>query len=204
MRRVLLGAGLFAGCALAAAGAGSSAAAHCGPFDAKTLAASGSVRVYVLGKTVYGCSMRGSGAVRLGTRSSCVGGARVDPVVAAGEFAAYGLSRCGVDTGYTQVIVRRLTDGKVVRSAAATSPPGVESYQSVGSLVLRRDGAVAWIGNGQSIIGHGHVIEVHKARRRGPVALLDSGLAVRPGSLRLRGSQLTWRHGTALLHARLS
>ena len=116
-----------------------------------------------------------------------------------------GLTRCGVDSGSTAVVVRRLTDGKVLRSAVATSPPGVESHQSVGSLVLKRDGAVAWIGTGKSIIGAGTPkVEVYEADRRGPVRLLDSGVAVRPGSLTLHGSKLSWKHGTALRHAMLT
>jgi hypothetical protein len=190
---------------LACAASGSSATAHCGPFDAKTLAASGVARVYVIGKVVYGCSMRGSGAFRLGRRGICVGAARVDPVIVVGELAVYGLTRCGVDTGSTQVVVRRLTGGKVLRSEPATSPAGVESYQAVGALVAKADGAVAWIGTGQSIVGHGTVkIEVRAANRSAPVRVLDSGSGVRPHSLQLRGSQLSWRDGTTLRTARLS
>ncbi len=187
------------------AAASSAGAAHCGPFDAHTLAASGAARVYVLGKSVYGCAMKGSGAFRLWTRGSCGAGARVDPVVVAGKLAAYGLTRCGVDTGSTALVVRRLTDGKLLRRAPATSPAGVESYQSIGSLVLRRDGAVAWIGTGKSIVSHGDgKIEVYRAGRRGRVQLLDSGSGIRPGSLKLRGSRLSWRHGSSARHAVLA
>lgn len=122
----------------------------------------------------------------------------------AGEFAAYGVEECGVDTGSTQVVVRRLSDGKRLRDAAATTPPGVESYQSVSSLVLKADGAVAWIGDGRSIVRRGHKIEVYKADSGGSVRLLDSGLAIAPGSLRLHGSKLTWTHGAAVRTATLS
>jgi hypothetical protein len=200
---VLAGAGVLLACGSPAVG--SAATAHCGPFDAKTLAASSVARVYAMGNSVFGCSVDGSGAFLLGQRKTCIGAARVAPVVVAREFAAYGLARCGVDSGSTQVVVRRLTDGKIVRAAVATTPPGVESYQSVGSLVLKRDGAVAWIGVGHSLVGHGSPkIEVYRANRRGKVQLLDSGLAVQPGSLTLQGSRLTWKDGAAVRHGSLS
>lgn len=200
---VLAGVGVLVACGSPAAG--SAATAHCGPFDAKTLGASSVARVYAMGNSVFGCSVDGSGAFLLGQRKTCIGAARVAPVVVAREFAAYGLARCGVDTGSTQVVVRRLTDGKIVRVAVATTPPGVESYQSVGSLVLKGDGAVAWIGVGRSLVGHASPkIEVYRANRRGKVQLLDSGLSVRPGSLTLQGSRLSWKNGTAVRHGSLS
>jgi hypothetical protein len=125
-------------------------------------------------------------------------------VVVAGDLAAFGREECGVDTGSTEIVVRRLTDGRRLRIAAATTSPGVESFQSVGSLVLQRDGAVAWIGDGSSIIRHAHKVEVYKAERNGPLKLLDSGLAVAPGSLRLHGSRLSWKHGGSTRTSSLS
>ncbi len=202
---LLAAAAILGACGSALATTGFAARAACGPGNARTLAVDGVVRVYVIGNKVWGCSMRGTGVFRLGQRATCQGAARIDPVIVAGKFAAYGSERCGVDTGSTVVIVRRLTDGKQFLAAPATSPPGVESFQSVGSLVLRRDGAAAWIGTGRSIVGHGSgKIEVYKADRHGSVVQLDSGAGIRPGSLRLRGSELSWRDGTAVRHATLS
>lgn len=194
----------LASCGSSAANSSSTAAAACGPAGARTLAASGVARVYVAGKTAYGCSIHGSKPYRLGQRATCLGAPRVDPVQVSGELAAYGLEQCGVDTGSTQVVLRRLTDGRRLRSAPATTSPGVESYQSVGSLVLKSDGAVAWIGDGSSIVRHAHKIEVYKADSHGSVRLIDAGAAVAPGSLRLRGSKLTWMHGSARRAATLS
>jgi hypothetical protein len=124
--------------------------------------------------------------------------------VVAGVNVAYGLSRFGVDTGSTQVVVRRLTDGRVVHTAPATSSvAGPESYQSVGALVLRPDGAVAWIGTSSSIVGRGHEAEVHRFDARGQ-ATLDRGAGIATGSLRLHGSQLTWTHSSRRRSATLS
>jgi hypothetical protein len=143
---------------------------------------------------VFGCSVKGHKVFALGQTTSCVRSRRVAPVTVAGELAAYGLEQCGVDTGSTNVVVRRLTDGASLRSLPATTKPlGPESYQSVSSLVLKGDGAVAWIGVGHSIVRRGSSAEVHRADRRGQ-ALLDSGTAIDPRSLRLHGSTLSWRH----------
>ncbi|MFL5830252.1 MAG: hypothetical protein ACJ76X_10075 [Solirubrobacteraceae bacterium] len=121
-----------------------------------------------------------------------------------GDLTAYGAERCGIDTGTTAVIVLRLTDDKQLANTPATSPPGVESFQHVDALVLKRDGSVAWIGDGSSIVGHGRrIVEVRKLDKRG-LFVLDSGSGVRMDSLRLHRSTLRWRDGsqtrTATLH----
>ena len=168
----------------------------CGPIGAHTLAASAVARAYSAAGVVYGCAAGGARSYRLGQQTTCIMSARVAPVTVAGRLAAYGLEQCGVDTGFTEVVVLRLTDGTVLHEPAATSPAGPESYQSVDSLVLRPDGAVAWIGTGSSLGTGARLTEVRRLDRRGE-ALLDAGSAVRTRSLRLRGSQLSWLHGAA-------
>jgi hypothetical protein len=176
----------------------------CGPKSAKTLAASHTARVYVQQSVVLGCSAHGTATYRLGRDDRNITSVRVNPVVVAADLAAYGAERHGVDTATATVIVRRLTDGKQLSSNPATSPPGVEAFQRVDSLVLKRDGAVAWIGDGSSIAGPGRrVVEVRKLDKHG-LSVLDSGAAVHTDSLRLHHSTLRWRHGahtrTATLH----
>lgn len=204
VRLVTLASGvLLAACGTSAARSSSAANPPCGPKAADTLASSHLARVYALHGAVFGCSAHGSTSYRLGRRDRCILATRIAPVTVAGELVAYGAERCGVDTGSTLVVVRRLTDGKQLLSAPATSPPGVESYQSVDSLVLKRDGAVAWIAVGRSIVGTRRVVEVRKSDKRGQ-AVLDSSGALAPYSLRLRGSTLRWRDGkqtrSATLH----
>jgi hypothetical protein len=124
-------------------------------------------------------------------------------VALAGTTVAYGLETCGVDTGSSEVIVRRLTDGRTLKTVAATTgPQAPESYQLVGSVVVKRDGALAWIGVDDSFIRHSQEVEVHRVDRRGE-AELDSGAAIEHGSLRLHGSTLTWRDGAATKSATL-
>jgi hypothetical protein len=94
-------------------------------------------------------------------------------------------------------------DGKRLTSfVATTNPLGPESYQSVDSLVLKSDGAVAWIGVASSIVRHGNDIEVHKAEQHAQV-LLDSGPGIDPASLRLRRSVLTWKRANLTRRAGL-
>jgi hypothetical protein len=93
------------------------------------------------------------------------------------------------------VIVRRLSDGHVLHSRSATeSVPGAESFQSVGSIVVRGDGAVAWIGSSESIATHRSITQVLE-QAGGTVRRLDQGSTIHPGSLTLRGSTLRWRDG---------
>jgi hypothetical protein len=189
--------------------AGASSAAHpsapvCGPASAKTLAASHAARVYGSGHWVYGCAAGAGRTYRLGQRPTCIGPARIAPVMVTGTLAGYGSERCGVDTGSAEIVVRRLTDGKTLaRLPATTTSVGAESYQSVTALVLNGAGAVAWIAVNRSIIGSGMAIEVRKHDATGS-ALLDSGAGIQTASLQRHGSQLTWRHGGQLRHARLS
>jgi hypothetical protein len=77
----------------------------------------------------------------------------------------------------------------------------------VDSLVLKPDGAVAWIGTNflSPLCTHppGPAIEVRAHDRRG-LRVLDSAVTIAPRSLRLAGSLLRWKHGglvrTATLH----
>jgi hypothetical protein len=202
MRRRLAVAGLallLAACGGAAAGSstasGPPGGSRCGPAGTKTLAASRLARVYSSHGVVYGCSMTGTRSYRLGDATIFrPGDPRVGQVAVAGEIAAFALTEFGIDTGSAQVTVTRLRDGKLLRSVRATTRPlGVEATQSVVSIVVKADGAVAWIGEGHSIINHHNDdVEVHAFDRQRD-RLLDSGKGVDPTSLRLHGSKLTWK-----------
>ena len=85
----------------------------------------------------------------------------------AGRIAGYGLLTSGVDTGVATVNVRRLTTGKLLRDRPGTTTVGVEAFQSVDSLVLKSDGAVAWIATAQSIGSPSFIRQVELLDRRG-------------------------------------
>jgi hypothetical protein len=195
---------VLAACGSSAANsAGSTAAAtRCGPPSAKTLAASGRVRVYALHQIVYGCSVARSRSFRLGHAARALAESRVGPVAVAGDLAAYGLQSFGVDTVSASVAVRRLTDGTVVKQLRATRAVGAEAFESIGSVAVLANGAVAWIGSEHSIVGHRSAIEVHAAGAGGD-HVLDSGSAIDPTSLRLHGSRLSWVDAGVTRHATL-
>ena len=199
---VLAVAGLLSACGASMAQSQRSSGPPCGPVAAHTLALSSQARVYVSGGTAYGLAKSGSAPIRLGGRGSCIGTPRIGPVTVTGALAAYGSETCGIDTGSTLVVVRRLTDGRQLRSSRATGPVGREGYQSVDAIALKGDGAVAWIATGRSPGTRHSVIEVWRSDRHGLVQL-DSGAGIGVRTLRLRGSTLRWRHGTAMRHAAL-
>jgi hypothetical protein len=175
----------------------------CDQQGTHTIAADRKARVFSKRGIAYGCALRTGKQYRLGQLASCVGSDRAGPFALAGELVGYGSERCGIDTGVSQVIVRNLADGRQLRAEPAlTGALGPESYVSVDSAVLRADGAVAWIATGGSIVARGRTREVHRADATGR-AVVDSGTAVDPSSLRLHGLRLTWKHGHAPRSAEL-
>jgi hypothetical protein len=193
---------LVAACGTSSANSGAPTRT-CGPARATTLAASGQARVYRVGSGIYGCAVADRRSFRLGNAAHTLRESRVGPVAVAGDVAAYALTAFGIDTVRAQVVVRRLTDGAQLAGFPATSTVGVESFQSVGSVVVKSDGAAAWIGQETSIIARGReLIEVHTAAGAHE-SVLDSGVAIVPESLRLRGSTLSWQHGGATRRATL-
>jgi hypothetical protein len=185
---------------LAAIGGGTAAAsAPCAPAGAHVKLADRRAQVYSLQKAIYACDRSTHKATKLGVTTSCIASALVDRLALAGDVVAYGVERCGVDTGFSTVVVRRVSDGKGLHSFAAVTGPGlVESHQSINALIVTARGAVAWIVTDSSIVGHGKRIEVHANRR-----LLDSGAGIAPTSLRLHGSTLSWRDGASTRTATL-
>jgi hypothetical protein len=178
---------------------------RCGPRAAPTIAASRQARVYAADGGVFGCSFVGGRSFRLGNTAEALHQSRVQLVVVAGADAAYALSSFGVDTVSATVVLRRLTDGRRQEQFAATSSGLVEGFQSVTSLALKSDGAVAWIGVANSIVAHREITEVHADASASGSAnrILDSGPGIAPQSLRLHASTLTWRHGQATRRATL-
>jgi hypothetical protein len=196
-------AAVLAACGSSAAAPAPSATAHggCPPAGARTLAATPGARVYSQDGFVYACAPRSGRRYRLGVAAGCLQSARVGPAAAAGGIVAYAAQRCGVDTISAFVIVRRLSDGRQVFSrAAAPAAIGPEAAQSVGSIVVDRGGAAAWITVQRSIVSRRYRALVCAAVGSG-VRVLDAGSAIRVRSLRLRGRRLTWRDGASLRSA---
>lgn len=197
------GAVVFCTCAGATAAAGSSGHTPCGPRGAKTLAESGVARVYAAQETVYGCSSHSPKTLVLGSANDCFNAEEVRPAAVAGEVAAYGTYACGVDSAGGDLVVQRLDTGKMLHSVGAiTGPLGVEAAYEVTSVVAKPDGSAAWIGHGHAIGPPRNATEVHDVTAHG-TRLLDSGPGISTGSLRLRGSVLSWRDNGHTRTARL-
>jgi len=185
-----------------ARGAATARGVACGPRAARTLAHDAVARVYASGGNAYGCVVGRVGNVQLGAVALSPGRAHIVVVRVAGRIAGYGLLTSGVDTGVATVNVRRLTTGKLLVQRPATTRVGVEAFQSVDSLVLKSDGAIAWIATARAIGAPKFIRQVElldgRAFRR-----LDSGPDVAASSLTLHGSRLSWKHGASTRTATL-
>lgn len=157
----------------------------------------------------FACAYRAKRAYLLGREAkfSSGGGGGVELPRLVGPVVAYGKSLDveGIfpNPGHSinLVIVRNLMTGRVLHKV----PTGPSSRNSVGAgpvgaLVVKRDGAVAWInGAGDATFKH----EVHVIDRKGS-RLLASGLGIDPLSLRLRGSTISWTQNGQSFSAPLS
>ena len=188
-----------------AASCGAAVNVACSPRGSKPLASDHAGTVFVMHGVVYGCLDRPRARrYRLGSSSSCHDSlGRVGLVAAAGALVAYALTRCGVDTAPAQIVVRRLSNGKPIRTERAVALIRAEAFVSVDALVLEADGAVGWIATELSLGSHSSSREVHRADSSGN-SVLDSGSGIDIHSLRLRGSTMSWRDGDAQHAAHLS
>ena len=180
------------------------AAPSCPPAGAHVLAASRRARVYALGGSVYGCAAPAGRSYRLGAASRSPGQARVGPVAVAGTVAAYALTSFGIDIGASVIAVRDLASGRLLHQSVAIHRALPQAYQLVSAIVVKPDGAVAWISQIESVIRRAAGgLAVLRLDAHG-AALLDASSRIRPRSLRLHGSTLTWRDGAQLRSATLS
>jgi hypothetical protein len=200
---------LLAACGTSSAaseGSATSATTHrpdtCGPRAARTLAAGAQARIYLSNGEVYGCAVGAGHSYRLGTGRPLIREGRVGVIAVAGRYAAYGLSSFGVDMVSARVIVRNLANGAFVHDAPATTRILVESFQSVDSIVVKPDGATAWIAAVASVVSRNRYLEVHRVDARG-TALLYSRPGIVSRSLTLHGSTVTWRNGSTSRSATL-
>lgn len=178
----------------------------CRTKSAKTLLATGQARVFQKRGRIYACLKRGRRVFRIGTRQS-VGGNNTRNLRLAGRFVAYSPSLNGV-----KLTVRNLRSGRVVHNEAA----GDLKRPALGFLTdvkLKRTGSLAWIVRLTPIDGplapyptladRQPNYQVFKADRAGR-ALLDSGLDIAPGTLRLSGATVSWTKGGATRSAALN
>jgi hypothetical protein len=119
----------------------------------------------------------------------------------AGAFVAYGFDYCDVDACYSEVRVERLFHK---RGYTGIGYPPLRRFTDVesvvGSVVVARNGAFAWIAcersdeenDGTRCTHAGRWTEVVASPRPRHPKVLARGRRIDPGSLRLRGRQLTF------------
>jgi len=159
---------------------------------------------------IYGCTARGRRAFYLGGAASfgSQGGGGIEGEALGGTFVAY--ENVSVTTseiphpGSYEVIVRDLHNGRFVRRLP-TGPrpvnPANTSFRygfGVGptrAIVVKNDGAVAWMVEDYSRLVGGHTVyDVYAADRSG-TRLLAFGEDVDRYSLALAGSDIYWTQG---------
>lgn len=191
--------------ALSVTGQAASKGGHgCSPAHSTLLAATTKARVFqtrVMRDThvraTYGCLESRKRPVRFVVPDFPTG---YDQIRLAGRFVAYvAYSDCAADfCDPNNVIVQDLSNAR--RSFA----DGRLSVANVTSLVVRSNGAAAWIqtsfdDNGTSLPGYS---VVRAAYGQAPV-VLDTGTDIDPGSLALGGSTLYWTKAGAPVSAAL-
>jgi hypothetical protein len=111
------------------------------------------------------------------------------------------------DSKYVVVVVDLRTGRELHRvptGTAAMPSPGRVGVGQVTALVLKRDGAVAWIAEDEerSTFRHPPYYDVGAVDHSG-IRLLASGTDIGPHSLGLKGSKLSWKKGRRRFSATL-
>lgn len=151
-------------------------------------------QVYGRGGTMFACARRGGARLRLGTTTTCIAHDLAQRVALRGAVVAVASETCGIDTGSTEIIVWRLGRRLPLARGPAAAALHPESYTTVTALLISHRGNAAWIGATHSLGGGGEQIEV-RWLIDGRDSVLDSGPGIATRSLRLRGTELTWRDG---------
>ena len=159
-------------------------------------------------RSFFGCAYGRSKSYRLGIpplfgSSQGSGGTRLytlaGPIVAFEEFATSNLP-AGISRD-DQVVVRDLRSGRFLHDLPTGTPAAPPENGDVGvgeiqSLVVKSDGAVAWIVQALETVG-GQLIsnyQVHTVDASGSRVVV-SGREIDPSSLALAGSTLYWTQG---------
>ena len=146
----------------------------------------------------YGCTFSNKRSYALGRYDpECLGSPQgggcggVEDITLAGPIGAYEESSesPGEGASYT-VVVRDLRTGRVLHKVAA-GPPG---RGPTTGIVVKSDGAVAWIVESRAVSNPPAEYQVHVLDKTGN-RVLASGSEVEPHSLALAGSTLYWTQG---------
>lgn len=175
----------------------------CATNRGQMFAANSKAEVFVAANSVptnayYGCVYGSRRTYELGTPSDCIdvslgecGG--ITNVVLSGSVVAYEESSNRPLVWW--IIVRDLRSGRVLRRLRTNTPGPVNTAGALEALVLKSDGAVAWVSQAHlpTAVPNGpREYEVYAADATGESRLLASGPGIEPGSLALAGSMVYW------------
>ena len=91
----------------------------------KIIARDSAAVVYSRGGSAYACANSAGKTYKLGATGLCIGVLRAAPFALVHDLVGYGLTKCGVDTSSTQVVVRSLSSGrKLHNDQDVSSVPG--------------------------------------------------------------------------------
>ncbi len=187
------------------------AAPKCPPRHSRLVTADAQAEVYIRpegvgphggyqAEGIFGCAYRDGRAYELGpppSGGSSSGSAGVDKETLTGPIVAYEAFSNGANGGYSSshVLVRDLRNGRLLhRIPTGTSPTPTPRQVGIGSvvaIVVKSDGAVAWMLEVDNELGKYQVHAVDKSGSR----VLASGPEVDPSSLTLADSTLYWTQG---------
>jgi hypothetical protein len=225
---------LSAGASASYAGSGHKPAAKCAPGHTRLITADAQAQVYLRpegsgpsgfeAEEIFGCTYgsKRSFAISGPPAFSAEGGGEATHYTLAGAVLAY--ASLGVELvpppGVTEwkVVVENLRNGRMLHEvptgtasapAMTSAPGGIRNPRYVGigpvvSLVVKSDGAVAWIVENEIPARHVPAeYEVHAVDKTGS-RLLASGAEIDPHSLALAGSTLYWTQGGKPMSAALN
>jgi hypothetical protein len=193
----------------------------CPPAHAHLIVADSQAQVYVRPEStglsgpfeneeIYGCAYGRRRAYGLGlpyvATSTGANGVRMETL--AGPIAAYEAASASGAQGQAKtiswrVVVRDLRSGRVLHDVPTGTPKANPFAVGVGrtlAIVVKSDGAVAWIAQAPPYEGTYQVHALDKSGSR----LLASGAEVDPSSLAIGGSTLYWTQGGKPMSAPLN
>jgi hypothetical protein len=122
---------------------------------------------------------------------------------------AIAITECELETAFDQLSVWSAKTRKRIRNAPAadvlpakTENPG-DGFTDLETIVLKADGAVAWIGRGgYQSRSETDNLQVRRITAKGKSEVLDSGASIAAKSLALAGDgRLYWANGTVIKSA---
>jgi hypothetical protein len=169
----------------------------CFPKGSKTIQQTAKARVYGRYRAGYGetdvwaCAYRSVESFLLGSRQPIDdGGDVVDRVQLGGIFVAWNAERYDHDGSSPDLEILNLITGRTIfiwPRPSSSYPDGANV--DVTALVISRRGSAAWIASG------GSMYTVWTRPHHAAAAVVDSGPAIGPRSLKLHRGRLTWKDG---------